>query len=364
MRRTRRSARYDDTSRDQATEWLIRFCDDDVHGADLEEFEAWLRAAPQHVHAYLQISALWEAAEGMRRPREAELAAIVDRAAQRALLEGNVVSLGSKQGPTPPHAGRRLTRAPRRVLLVASLVLICLAGSTVLWQASRYPTYATQIGEQRTLTLPDGSTVALNSRSRIKVRFGHEQRSVDLLEGQALFHVAKDPARPFIVMSAGTSIRALGTQFDVYLKPEGTVVTVLEGRVAVSDPRSGPALESDMAGTPNAPPPAAVLLVSGEQVTVSPHAAMAAKRANPTVATAWTSGKLVFDETPLEEVVREFNRYNPRPLVIEDVHLLSFHISGTFEATNSEQMVRFLSRRFALVVHESGDEIRLSREQH
>jgi ferric-dicitrate binding protein FerR (iron transport regulator) len=90
----------------------------------------------------------------------------------------------------------------------------------------------------RTLTLEDGSTVELDSGSRIRIAYGGHERQVELLDGQALFRVAHDLTRPFIVHTRATNIQAIGTQFDVYKKDTGTIVTVVEGRVAVI--RQGP----------------------------------------------------------------------------------------------------------------------------
>ena len=89
------------------------------------------------------------------------------------------------------------------------------------------------MGEQRSIQFEDGSTVDLNSRSKIRVKYSKQERDVELIEGQALFHVAHDTSRPFIVAVGATRVRAVGTQFDVYKKSNGTVVTVVEGRVAV-----------------------------------------------------------------------------------------------------------------------------------
>src|SRR5205823_2531257 len=86
---------------------------------------------------------------------------------------------------------------------------------------------------ERSIALPDGSLIELNARSSVRVRFTSNERAVELFEGQALFRVAKDPARPFIVSSDGKRVRAVGTQFDVYRKKASTTVTVLEGRVTV-----------------------------------------------------------------------------------------------------------------------------------
>jgi hypothetical protein len=105
--------------------------------------------------------------------------------------------------------------------------------SAVTWLFEFQNVYATGIGEQRTVTLSDGSTVELNSQSRLRVAFHPHERDVELLEGQALFHVAHDRTRPFLVQSEGAKVRAVGTQFDVYRKSDGTVITVVEGRVAV-----------------------------------------------------------------------------------------------------------------------------------
>ncbi len=101
------------------------------------------------------------------------------------------------------------------------------------WQANRYPLYSTDIGERRSITLADGSTVDLNARSKLRIEFSSAERRVELLDGQALFQVAKDKQRPFIVHSGDATVRAVGTQFDVYRKDSGTTITVLEGRVAV-----------------------------------------------------------------------------------------------------------------------------------
>ena len=136
-------------------------------------------------------------------------------------------------------------------------------------------------------------------------------------------------------------------------KGTATVVTVLEGRVAARDTPTGSARSP--IGAPE------VLVSAGEQVTLEPHMALRPVHVDAAVATAWTQGKLIFDDTPLSQVVEAFNRYSPRPLTIDDPGLLSLHVSGTFETGDCGQVVQFLSQRFGLVVHESADGIRLSR---
>ena len=112
-------------------------------------------------------------------------------------------------------------------------MLVLVIAGAIWWQAEHFPIYATEIGERRSITLADGSTVDLNARSRVRIEFSKKERRVDLLDGQALFQVTKDKNRPFIVSSGDATVRAVGTQFDVYRRTNSTTVTVLEGRVAV-----------------------------------------------------------------------------------------------------------------------------------
>jgi transmembrane sensor len=351
MQRTPRGTPYNEQIRDEATEWFVCFCEHEVDSSMCKQFDTWLRASPEHVRAYLEISAFWEAADAMK-PHIG-----IDELVQRARAVSNVIPLEQAVGRVDPHANRGLFRG-RHLAVAASLLFACFAAAIAAWwQLARYPTYATRIGEQRTVTLTDGSTVVLNADTRIKVRFTDATRDVDLVEGEALFHVAQNPSRPFIVFSGETRVRAVGTQFDVYQKSGGTVVTVVEGRVAVFSPpaQADTAIASSgQVGT--------VLISAGEQVTVTPRQLAAPRRANGAAVTAWTEGKLVFDSTPLSEVMQEFNRYSDRPLSIDDPEILNLHISGTFSTRDSTQITHFLTQRFGLVVHNTDEGIRLAHE--
>jgi transmembrane sensor len=369
MPNTQRTTPYNEQIRDEATEWFVRFCEEELDSTARAEFDHWLRISPEHVRAYLEISAFWEAAGSMKRVCNVDLEALIERARSSS----NVVQLEPPKPAVPqaqaaPPAHRNLFgrlfpgkafSLSRRSLAVAASVVLCavVLVAAVQWELVHSHVYVAQTGERRTIALEDGSTIKLNSRTRIRVRFSAHERSVELTQGQALFRVAKDPARAFIVEIGGTRVRAIGTQFDVYRKAKGTVVTVVEGRVAVS---AAPEADAPEAASGNGPP--ALLLLAGQQAWVAPHAAPTPRQADPAAATAWTEGRLVFDATPLAEVVQEFNRYNTRQLSIDDPGLLGLHISGTFGTRDSAQMVRFLSQRFGLVAHDTDTGVRLSRE--
>lgn len=345
---------------EEASGWFIDFNEGEIDAGGRERFDQWLRRSPEHVRAYVEIAAAWQDSSRLIESRKkVELDSIIER----ARAEHNVISLGAR--PASPEVSSRGKRSSygKGLLAAAAAVILIAVGLGIYVQRS---TYGTVVGEQRSLTLEDGSTIELNARSRVRIRYSSDERLVELLEGQALFSVRKDASRPFVVDSDGSRVRAVGTQFDVYRKASGTTtVTVIEGRVAVAAPRavSSAAEPRDAAQAGSARGPATtgeVLLVAGEQLTVAPRSSPRPVRVDVAVATAWTQRKLVFEETPLAEAVAEFNRYSNRRIVIDDPVLARFHIRGSFEATDPEPLLNFLRDRFAVRVIEQGEEIRIS----
>jgi transmembrane sensor len=223
--------------------------------------------------------------------------------------------------------------------------------------------------------LADGSTVELNSRSKLKVRYSERERAIELLQGQVLFRVAEDHARPFIVTSGSTRVRAVGTQFDVYKKHGGTIVTVVEGRVAILAGTADPDLEAITVDT--YPPPsipaassaaeeqggsgAGIFLSAGEQVTVTRATVEKAVHPNLVSAMAWRQRQLIFESASLAEVAEEFNRYNARQLVILNPDLYEFHISGVFSSTDPASLIRFLRERPGVQVIETEADIQVKK---
>lgn len=355
---------------DEALTWFIGFNENTVDAAGRDEFNAWLRRSPEHVRVYLQISALWEDADIFKRRPDLDIDALMVRAEK----ERNVFPLelrpradtDSAQSParvpSPAPLQNAEIRASKPSLLrrpafaLAAAVVLLSVGALTIWGSLYRGTYATGIGEQRSIALEDGSSLDLNSRSRVRVHFTERERSIELLEGQALFRVAKVPGRPFRVRAGQTVVRAVGTAFDVYKKNTGTVVTVVEGRVAITRDGSGNRPKMSLDST---------YLSAGEQLIVA-TAATAYDRAKPKLAdvskaTAWTQKTLVFEFTPLQEVVEEFNRYNSQQLVIRDPELYDFHVSGVFPSTDSSRMIEFLRQRFGVQVNPSAGEVEISK---
>jgi transmembrane sensor len=374
---------------DEAGEWIVRHRTEELDVAARKRFDAWLRESPNHLRAYLELCTIWE-----------ELPALdptwnlsADELIARARAESNIYPLGEMHSRA--HADRSLhvtvsaaRQSSLRRYVVVTAALLLVAVGVAGWLNQQRGLYTTDVGEQDTIVLLDGSTVQLNAHSKMRVHYTDQQRFVELIQGQALFKVAKDPTRPFVVQSDETRVRAVGTQFDVYRKSTATIVTVVEGRVAVHSPRVAESEGATAMATPRLENfrqahvatlnalPGEVFLSAGEQLIAqdksSAEPAVPSARA-PTVptprkadvaaATAWTQQRLIFDYTPLNEVADEFNRYNQRRLVIEDAALYDFHISGSFSSTDPALLLRFLRAQPGIAVNESDADIRISQQQ-
>jgi transmembrane sensor len=168
-------------------------------------------------------------------------------------------------------------------------------------------------------------------------------------------------------------VRAVGTEFDVYQKRGGTVVTVVEGRVAIltDHPIADQSIARNAINEPQPSnlefptvPPAQVgniMVAAGEQLTVTPRLIQIAEHPNIANATAWTQRQLVFESASLADVADEFNRYNDRQLIVADPRLETFHVSGVFSSTDPASLIRFLRARPELKIRETESQIRIEK---
>jgi transmembrane sensor len=227
------------------------------------------------------------------------------------------------------------------VVAIAALVI----GSRLHLMPERLQT---GIGEQRSVVLGDGSLVTLNTSSSIEVRMAKDRRLVQLLAGEALFDVAHDATRPFDVTTGATTVRAVGTRFNVDRRAASTTVTVVEGRVAVFTAPDG-----KQPGEATRLP-----LAAGEQLTLAPRSARHPVRADVTTAIAWTQRKLIFEHRQLGEVADEFNRYNRQVIEIQSIELRNREVTGVFQANDPGAFLIFLARLPGVTIQPSADHSR------
>jgi len=310
------------------------------HGEWTEQDQAALDERRLHDESFAQAfsgieaswSLLWELAESpeVMRHRESALASV---------RQANL------------HRWQRPYRAKRvRWRLVAAAILLAVA-SVVGLQMSPYGyvpgQYETRLGEQRTFELDDHSRITLDAMTKVRVRFSKDARIVNLIDGQAQFNVAHDPARPFKVVAGDSEIVAVGTVFTVEYADQQVHVAMLEGKVAVLNESS----EVGYRGVPAhaAEPERAIELAAGEELHVNAggHAVVTAK-ADLEAATAWRDGKIIFRSESLGEAIRRVNRYSRVRIDLEPGILSTSKISGVFEAGDTQGFVDAIERYLPL----------------
>ena len=314
----------------QAAEWVVQLRSPDRPVDCEQSFADWLRESPVHVREYLRAVEVWEGLAhpdvGGGRSRDELI---------RAASDSNLVELPTA---APPPASYRSGFRWRRVGFALALTGV-FALAYIGWQQTTVIKVTTGLGEQHSEVLPDHSVVELNTQSEIRVGFTAAERRVELVRGEAFFDVAKDPARPFIVVTDLATAKAVGTRFSVYRALSGTIVTVAEGRVLVLDKQvkaDAPANSAERTDV--------VEVVPGTQAEAQPGRPVQMRKANVERTFAWRERRLVFEGEPLSTVVEEFNRYNSPPLVISDPRLREERISGVFGANDPESLLDFLAK--------------------
>lgn len=320
----------------QAATWFARLHADELNEHEEAEHQIWLDADPAHRLAYEKVERMWMMLSDFSAAPEIS---------QR---------LAAIPAAVPPQAQPQLRRRPRRMQWLAA----CAAALTAIVIGWRVFTpapiseqrYASAIGEQRSITLEDGSQVDLDTDTTLRVRYSRQQRRIELDRGRAFFKVAADSARPLTVDTAQGSVRAVGTQFEVYRLDNGLDVTLFEGKVQL---RAAAADDSSAA---------VATLIPGQRAHMTTGKAPQVQNFQGGSAPAWIDGQLVFADLPLQAAVDEFNRYGGTPLRITDAALGELRVSGVFRSNDSTGFVEALNALHKVSAHtNAAGETELSR---
>jgi transmembrane sensor len=220
--------------------------------------------------------------------------------------------------------------------------------------------FETRHGEQQTYRLTDNSVLHLNTDSAVTLRYSQTERLVVLTSGEAEFEVSHEPKRAFRVLAGSAEVVDLGTKFDVCLKQDSTVVTVVEGRAAVEP---SPMLGKGGSGSSQDHRPRFVELAANQQISVTEGqwpATPIAVDARRT--TSWLHRQIMFDHEPLERVAAEFNRYAPKPIEITTPQLRDLEVSGVFSTDDTEEFLAFLRSLEGVRVEVTATRIRVSQK--
>jgi len=324
-----------------AAEWFVRLQASDVSVEDTLAWQSWLKESPHHARAFARMEEVAQAVRSVQPPGAVAAARL---AADR--YDGSI--------PLKDWREPGVARWPWVILAVAA-VCAGVVFSVVLWKTAAPNTFSTAIGENRLVTLDDGSTVSLSGDTRIAVVISENERTVDLTRGEALFKVAKDPARPFKVRAGDATVVAIGTAFDVQRDSDRAIVSVTEGRVLVEPAANFLPVSLLQEFKPNL---RTVRLDAGQQTTAGRAGISEPSQVeDPAAATSWQSGRLAFHLQPLRYVLEDVNRYASKPIVLEGAGLGELVITGTVEPENIKGWVGSLQRVFDLEAVEEDDRI-------
>ncbi len=325
---TWRQAADGDAIHEQAADWFVRLREPNIAPEQIQAWQSWMSSDERHPPAF-------------------------DRIAE--------VSNVLRSIPTPPLPYVRpmwsrlwLGGLAAAVLgIVAALTWMRLSSQSPAWVAGGDNVLQTVVGENRVVTLTDGSKVTLGGATTLRVELGEQVRQLDLLRGEAFFVVAHDASRPFKVRAGDTTVVAIGTEFNVKNGSDRVVVSVVEGRVNV-EPTMG---SVSLTLLHELRPKSGLVRVSAGEQTVARGAGIepAVQLSDAVATTSWQTGRLAFRLQPLRYVLEDVNRYAPKPLVVEDERVAGLLFSGTVMGNNVMGWVASIESAFDLrAVEEAG----------
>ncbi|MEJ8567939.1 FecR family protein [Elongatibacter sediminis] len=326
---------------EQASEWVIRLENSDLSQSDVDEFLAWLDRGPHHRKEFYELISVWEGLESL-----SNLA--------------DIIPLDDLREPHPRQVRfgwipARMASATGAVALLGVVaVAVLLASLTGHDSVPREQVYRTEVGEFHTTRLADGSTLHLNTNTRLRVDYSDAFRRIYLDRGEVYFDVARDAQRPFVVNVAKGSITAVGTAFNIQYENEIVDVTVTDGIVEVN---TSAASELPILTPPRQDrlvrEPTKTSLQAGQKLEFDASGIRTIDHMDSEAVDqqlSWQRGVLIFDGDPLEDVVNEMSRYTATKIRIEDPEIRQLQIGGYFRTGEIDAMLDALESSFDLTV--------------
>jgi len=312
-----------ETLEDQAATWLLRrnflgWSDDDQ-----KELEAWLAASSSNRVTYWRLNAALSRTDRLK-------------------------ALRQPMRQTSPGSQKLWPKRVRAIAVVA-LISVGAVGTLHYLTNSDAEEISTALGGHKVVMLADGSRIELNTSSTIRIHRKRDRRAITLIKGEAFFDVRHDVERPFTVDAAGQRITDLGTKFVVRNLSDRVEVALLEGRAHLA-----PLGDASKARQTD--------LLPGDVAMATNHSLSVIKASSESIAEklSWRSGQLMFRNTALSEVARQFNRYNRGKLIIKGA-AADVQVDGTFPANDPQTFTKIAADILHLQVEQRGDDIVLSR---
>ncbi len=304
----------------EAYGWVVRFVSREAGPVDIKALKAWAALSPDHAAAFEQASKVWKQADPTRHP---------------LVVAGSTIQVPSKLArsrPEAPRIGRRMFLGGAITASAAGVAVLVARPPLGLWPSWSELTsdYRTAPGEQRQVTLADSVSIDLNTRSSVALRPTNEgARSIELLGGEAMITIPASSAAPITVLAGDGRIMATDACFNVrHDDPASVRVTCLKGRVQVEQQ-------------------GVVLSLPINQQVVYSHQGMGTTIAvDPDRVTAWKDGIVIFDSTPISEVVAEVNRYRPGRVILTDASLGEQRLNARFKIANIDRVIGQIEQVF------------------
>ena len=348
----------DEDRLETASRWVLKI-DEGLSGNDEADLKAWLAEEPRHTAVLLEVAEAWDKLDSLSRLAELfPLQADTPRPAQPELL------------PRPRVMTPRVWVAAASLLVVISAALMVFNDLSLPGlERSRFPatvtaTYETAIGEQKTVLLPDGTEMVLNTDTILRVAYSRDARVLHLTRGELHVDVAEDRARPLSVIAGDKIVQALGTEFSVQITDEQHVeVLVTEGKVVVGvQPARIQTMPEDLEPPVFVPPVLAQTetntVDAGEALVLGlPEEAVTQVTADEIeVELSWKEGRLIFRSEPLAEALAEVERYTTVEFVLLDDELRYQTLSGRFRAGDVDTLLALLEANFQIGHEFDGDD--------
>ncbi len=341
-------------ARAEAAAWIARLHGPNRNAGVEEACRRWMAEDPERAAAFELLTDTWEKAGQLKTP--------ADMRESRSSVAPRGAAGTSRDSLRCASVGFRISFS-RAALATVAIAVVAIAATALYLRPEGL---ATGVGEQRTLTLEDGTRVYLNTNSHAVVHFDRQVRRVELTEGEALFEVARNPARPFIVTAGTREVTALGTAFVVRNDPRQLAITLVEGSVRVSpqgaeEARTRPERNAAGSDKPAQQEAATEVLTldPGERVTYANGHPARLDRPSLDKITAWRRGQISLDNTTLADTVSEINRYNTKRVVVRDPGIAAIRLSGVFRAGDTQNFVTAVTRTYHLRARNEGGEILL-----
>lgn len=310
---------------DEASIWLVKLDNGNLSDQSRKELKAWLSADKRHQVALKAMADIWND------------------------MDEVLMMINDENSSKNVSLWPILTPVFKPFLLAASVSFLTLFIWLAMPENIEKNSYATLIGQQMDATFDDGSIIHLNTNSHIETEFSDDKRIINLIKGEALFEVAHDPERPFIVYAGDRLVQAIGTKFVVHLESENIQVTVTDGKVKMSKVALNTKLSDIKELNSAVIQKDDIFIAKGEKVVAGSNKTPKLTHIKPENIErelSWLDGKLIFDNEKLFDVIKEINRYDDIEIVLKDPSLHDIRISGRFDLGDSEALIEAIELSF------------------